>query len=721
MKRILSSLVCALILLAGGMGVYVPVAQAQTDQVFTDPASGAVIGTVKVADSPTTPPPSPANDASYDFVMSKLMGLFAWLVGAAAITLDNAVFYTIVKMGSFADPGTGLSAIGVTWRILRDVGNIILIFGFIAMGIAVIIEADWYGSGTKFLPKLLIAAVFVNFSLFISGAVVSAGNLFATQFYTQINAGQPAGQKNLSFDGVHNEGISNKLMAQLGLQTLYNVNFAQNKAIFSAGNMWIVGFMAILLFLVAAFVMFSLAFILIARFVALVFIIIIAPIGFVGLAVPKLEEYAQQWWSQLIEQTITAPVLLLMLYVALRVITDVQFLSDFGVPSKASWLDVMTGNTAGTVAAAGAALNNGQSVSSLAGLLLSFLIAMGLLLVVTVLAKKLSAFGAGWATGLASKATFGLTSATLGFAGRNSLGWGSTRLANRLRGSAFARRSFVGRGLVSGLDRGSKASFDFRNAATIKSAGGIGFVKDAGVAFGAGTKGGYADWEKKKIEDRTKYAATLRQTKEEEHQQEVEESRAKRMTESLDAVQKFNTSEMKKLADDQAEAMRPIVKEFREATDSFTKISKEYEAAKKSNSLTQELEVANTKAKARLDEATAKRTETLAAQSKQREELETIHTESVKVQREELALRQKNVQDLKNAPKEGYAKSMEFGLSKDGFFNKWINVNRNTAAAKKIRSEFKKSKDEKNLEALKELIKENGKEEKKKEEGEGGH
>ena len=53
----------------------------------------------------------------------------------------------------------------------------------------------------------------------------------------------------------------------------------------------------------------------------------LAPIGFAGLAIPMLSKYAGQWWSSLFEQTITAPVLLLMLYIALAVITDVHFLT----------------------------------------------------------------------------------------------------------------------------------------------------------------------------------------------------------------------------------------------------------------------------------------------------------------------------------------------------------------------------------------------------------
>ncbi|MDP2655016.1 MAG: hypothetical protein Q8P17_00410, partial [bacterium] len=359
------------------------------------------------AEKTVTPlPPGPPNDSIFASVMQWIMSLFAWLVGVAAITLDNAVYYTVVTMGTYVN---NLSAIGVAWQVLRDIGNIVIIFGFLAIGITTILNVNWYGGGFKMLPMLLVAAVFLNFSLFLSEAVIDTGNLFATQFYTQINGGQPAGAKNFDLLSIKNEGISNKIMGQLGLQTIYG-NAITNPQVFKSGNSFIIGFMGSILFLITAFVLFSLAFILIARFVILIFLIILAPIGFAGLAIPQLKGTADKWWHKLFEQTITAPILLLLLYIALAVITDVQFLTGFGIAEGAKesngfWLGfIANGNLQG-----------------FAGIMLSFLVAMGLLLAVVILSKKLSAFGAAGATKLAGALSFGAVSlgarATLGSAG----------------------------------------------------------------------------------------------------------------------------------------------------------------------------------------------------------------------------------------------------------------------------------------------------------------
>src|SRR3989344_3827576 len=428
-------------------------------------------------------------DEAYSQIMIQIMRLFAWLVGVAVLTLNYAVDFTVVTMGSYIKD---LSAVGVTWRILRDIGNIMLIFGFLAAGIMTILNVDWYGFGKKMLPKLLIAAVFLNFSLFISYAIIDTGNLFATQFYTQISGGTlPTAAT------VGTEGISDRIMSQVGLQTIYGQvkQGAKAEQIFKSGtNPWIIGFMAVLLFIILAFVLFSLAFVLIARFV-----IIVSPVGFAGLAIPKLSGLANKWWSMLAEQTLTAPVLLLLLYIALAVITDVKFLTGFtsgaGTPDWLGYIGV--GNLAG-----------------FASILLSFLVAMGLLLAVIIFAKQLSAFGAGWAIKMGSKLSgVSIAAATPGWVGRYTVGLGANYAARKLRGTAFGR-SFIGRGFADTLEKKvAGASFDVRNTALGKSASGI------GLDLGKGQTGGYRADLEERVKSYERAAAGIegrKRTKEEE-------------------------------------------------------------------------------------------------------------------------------------------------------------------------------------------------------------
>lgn len=408
-------------------------------------------------------PPVPAS-YSTGGIMAFIASLFAWLLGVAVVTLDYAVYFTVVTMGTYVKDLTG---VGIAWQVLRDIGNILLIFGFLAVGISIILNTERLGYGKKMLPMLLVAAVFLNFSLFITQAVIDVGNLFATQFYTQIKGGslpQASYLGSTSFSQqIEKDGISNKLMSQMGLTSIYgDVRSEKAKELFESSAL--IGFMSIIIFMVAAFVFFSLAFILIARFVILLLLIILAPIGFAGLAVPKLESTAKLWWHNLFEQTITAPVLLLLLYIALLVITDVNFLTGLtsdGV--KPNWTGSFTGDIAG-----------------FASVMLSFLIGMGLLLAVVIVSKKMSAFGAAGASKLAGMASFGAVS----LGGRATLGGFGGLLASK-RMQSWARKGGLGhiaKGAVLAGKGLRSATYDVRNIKGVTA--GLGAI---GVDAGKGS------------------------------------------------------------------------------------------------------------------------------------------------------------------------------------------------------------------------------------------
>ena len=505
----------------------------QTAAGLGTPEQQAAAAAQKTVTDPTAPPDTGGMLGS---VMTWIASLFAWLVGVAALALDYAVYYTVINMGSYVH---NLTAIGVTWRILRDIGNIALIFGFLAIGISIILNTERLGYGKKMLPMLLVAAVFLNFSLFFSEAVIDVGNLFATQFYTQINGGHQLTTNSSglivgpdgSTLGTGNEGISNKLLAQLGLQTLYN-NARLQPTLLTGSNPWYVGFMGIILFIVTAFVMFSLAFILVARFVMLVFLIILAPVGFAGLAIPQLKKRAGQWWDTLFEQTITAPVLLLVLYVALAVITDAKFLTGLGGGSA----DAATGFIENT------------NLPGFGSYLMSFMIAIGLMLAVTMSAKRLSAFGSGWATKTAGALSFG----AVALATRRTAGAGSQYLAKKVRSSSIASTT-RGRLIASTLDKGAKASFDMRG---IAAGGGL---KGMGIDEGSPAKGGYKGDVEKSIKGHEEYAKTLterKKTKEETEALAAAEAKKKEAEQAHKEVEARHATVTQQVAAQRAEIAR---------------------------------------------------------------------------------------------------------------------------------------------------------------------
>ncbi|MHB8660460.1 MAG: hypothetical protein ACYC75_00755 [Minisyncoccota bacterium] len=512
-------------------------------------------GTCAIAGSAPSISPPPVNSGApaqgsdntaatngFGTVMTWIMSLFAWLVGVAALTLDYAVYYTVITMGDYVH---NLTAVGVAWRILRDVANIMLIFGFLAAGIATILNVEFYGWSSKMLPKLLMVAVLLNFSLFISEVVIDAGNLVATQFYTQINGGNMPTSKTLSditvgipgggANMLGNEGISNAIMAQLGLQTIYNAD-RTNTAIFQAGNTWVIGFMSIILFMITAFVLFMLAFVLITRFVYLILLIILSPVGLVGYAVPALADRSAKWRHEILHQTFIAPALLLLLYVALTIITDAHFLTGFCIPGATATFGGPNTNTTCTSNVIGWVSGNFQGFASF---ILSFLVAMVLLLYIAMKAKEWGAVGADWATRTAGKITFGATAWGM----NRTVGRGAYFLGRGLRHNETFNKvnAMTGRVMSRTLDRTATGSFDMRG---IKTGGGLKTFGDVGTP----AKDGFVGARTRNIKDHEEEVKRIETAYKDAHKESPEELAAAEAHEKAEeakakAQEEYNAAE----------------------------------------------------------------------------------------------------------------------------------------------------------------------------------
>ncbi len=488
-----------------------------------------------------------------------ILSLFAWLAGVMGALMGTVIYETIVKMGVHVH---NLSAINLAWGMFRDLGNIFLVFGFIAIGIATILDNASYGA-KKALPKLLIVALTLNFSLFVAEFIVDTGNMFATQFYTQISGGRLPTTFSAS-----SEPITSAIFTALKLTTIYDTNkptaslaiiesnttgatkgkitstktksttgatkvkttasaagatkgkitstktksttgaagatkgkITSTKTKSTTGanantqppptNHWfIIFFLGILLYIITAFVLGSIAILLVTRFVILLFLLIVSPIGFVGLAgIPLLSKYGKQWWQALSDQTLLAPILLLLLLV-------VTTLAQGGIFNN------------GNVGYVGAV--SGGNVTSIANLLLEFAVIIGLLIASLVISKSLSGKAAGFATKMSGKAVFG----GMAKVGRGTLGWGAQRASEGIRNTKLARVPILGRRITGGLDRVATSSFDARAG---KLGSGLGSF---GISAGTAAKGGYRAEEKVKIDKEVAYGKSLGATKDEKEELE---------------------------------------------------------------------------------------------------------------------------------------------------------------------------------------------------------
>jgi hypothetical protein len=228
-------------------------------------------------------------------------------------------------------------------------------------------------SGAKrTIPMLILAALLVNFSLFIVKFIVDFANLAAVQVYNLFAAGANTSENPAaSVVGFLTDGDVSIALAFLNLMGVTSLLGYQP----NGDSPLIFFFGTILVFLVLTYVFLAGAVMISIRFVALIFYIIFSPVMFLGWVFPGLSSYTRQFWSGLIGQAFFAPAFLFMLYISFRLIQGYNFAGRKGTE----------------VHSLGEA---GQSVTaSLAAILPFFILTVIFLLASVIVARKMASSG----------------------------------------------------------------------------------------------------------------------------------------------------------------------------------------------------------------------------------------------------------------------------------------------------------------------------------------
>ncbi|HWU24343.1 MAG TPA: hypothetical protein VN086_01145, partial [Candidatus Paceibacterota bacterium] len=253
-------------------------------------------------------------------VASVILTFANFLLGIAGVALNYVVYYCVFEFGSLIGNSP---AVLVAWGILRDIANMMLLFGFIFLGVATILNTDKYPT-KKAIPRLLIFAVLMNFSLFACEAVIDVANGMSSLIYTQADPTNsqcvgPMGVASVSSTDSKcsfvNYGIAGHIMESTGLASIWanrNADYPTNANISALLGLAIfatIGFIV----LMAAAIMLAI------RLVILTFLMIVSPIGFAGMAIPFFQKFSSDWWNRVIHQAFYAPIMFLLIFVSLTI------------------------------------------------------------------------------------------------------------------------------------------------------------------------------------------------------------------------------------------------------------------------------------------------------------------------------------------------------------------------------------------------------------------
>ena len=379
----------------------------------------------------------------------------AWIVFIVlmAVSAFFALFGNLFDLVTAVtlDPQTySLDAIYNGWVIARDTANLFFIFILLTIAIATILQIETYGA-KKLLPKLIVAALFINFSFLLTQYVIFASNTMTGFFLPGAGtAGGPSSQLSVMFlSGINPNAMYKNTQFNLGgiadtqkkleetrlriaeslafqdesttddaeilaaqqeferataEETLLSQQLAnQQKELPNTLIQLIVAMLGVIAFILVA--TFALAFAglsLLIRVVILWFLMILSPIAFLFFVIPGLSSHAKQWWDTLIKQAFFAPAFFFLFGLTVQMISTPQARALFE-----------TGEKIAKQAGAGA-VNTALIVSFTSFTYYTLLIIM--LMASVMVAKNMGGKAAEWA----EKGARAARDATLGYAGRVS-------------------------------------------------------------------------------------------------------------------------------------------------------------------------------------------------------------------------------------------------------------------------------------------------------------
>lgn len=432
-----------------------------------------------------------------NFLLRSLGALFitigAFILWLSGTLFNFAIHFGIINFATFAN----ISGVPTAWALLRDITNIFFIFVFLAIGIGTILGLQGYGY-KKLLPKLLIVAVLINFSLFFAKVGIDVAHGFAGAILSQSGVIEttcehpsqgPRGAALSITDCAISYGPATAFIEQFGFVDFFGAS-AQDalgtgeavqddeegiyKSIFGARGFGdssialLFGIFAFIFMSAAGIVFFGGAIILLMRIVKLLLLLITSAPALAASILPSTSKYWTMWYGQFLKEAFFAPILLLLLAISLLFLNTARGLFAPEEGAQASFAAVF--------------LNGGSDSISL---VVFFFISLGFLFMSIKLGQDMGIAGAKGVQAFASRRVTAAGAGSIAALGRNTIGRAASAANTRLLKSKFKDTNpLLARTLSQGLTGTASASFDMRSAPGVKAG-----AKSAGIDVGKVGKG----------------------------------------------------------------------------------------------------------------------------------------------------------------------------------------------------------------------------------------
>jgi len=355
-------------------------------------------------------------------VVGGIIYVFIWTLGLVLILVMKGLLL-IATYQNFIDSGAVIEG----WVVVRDLANMFFVVILLIIAFATILHLEEYNY-KKWLPKLVLMAVLINFSKTICGLMIDVAQIIM-----------------LTFVNAFKDVAGGNLVDMLGIKSIVTIaEGSEDVGFWAIVGAYVLG---LIYMIVALVVITTMMMVLVMRLVMIWIYVVLSPLAYLLSAFPGGQSYAKEWWSEFIKNLVVGPVLAFFIWLSFAALQTGQYntISDVVGSSATSTEESMAfANSIGTTNKEGETIAKPSMATeaSTPGVLIKFVIGIGMLIGGLKIAQQIG----GAAGSVAGK----------GMSQLSSMGAATTAFGKKWAGKAVTGDNLLARKTMRG------AGFDFR-------------------------------------------------------------------------------------------------------------------------------------------------------------------------------------------------------------------------------------------------------------------
>lgn len=241
--------------------------------------------------------------SALNFVLTTFASVGVWL-----LWLASTIFIATVTISQFVSNPYVASG----WPFMLGVANLGFLVALLFIAAMSVLRLNIGGGVRRYLPRLLVAALLINFSLVIGGMLVDFSRVFMAAIASLFGEDFSLLATNILIgsDILTNVFTTASLSQDVFLENKLNPDVGWSTSAATAKAMILIWVLAIGMSVLAVAMM--------IRYIVLSILLIFSPFAYLLVAIPKAERMAGMWWSQFLKWVFFGPIALFFIVLLTR-------------------------------------------------------------------------------------------------------------------------------------------------------------------------------------------------------------------------------------------------------------------------------------------------------------------------------------------------------------------------------------------------------------------